>query len=139
MFGSGFGNAFFFPSRLRRSLALRGACRPLQRRLAREEIQRLAREGVHERELRITLQRDEKESAAEGERYTHLEHAMENYLLCLRRAASNSPASRAAASAVVRLWMRNREHARLSQLVQGALASGLDGRTAAFLPLAGRR
>ena len=90
---------------------------------------------VHERELRIMLQRDELESSGEHEHAEHLKLALDNYLLCLRRTTRNSETSRAAASAVVRLWTRNRDHAHLSTHIEEELRTGLSGKIDDFVPL----
>ena len=95
----------------------------------------------HARELRFALDALEKDSLATvGRRSEHLLGAMENYLLCLRRAPEGSSASRAAATAVCRLWMRNREVQPLSEKVLaffGALGQGaVPALSRPFLPLA---
>ena len=89
---------------------------------------------AHERELTVTLERDSLADAFHRERVDHLESSLDSYLGCLIRATPHSQTSRDAASALVRLWMRNREHAPLSHKMSAAVGSRrLD--TAAFLPL----
>ena len=95
----------------------------------------------HARELRFALDALEKDSLATvGRRSEHLLGAMENYLLCLRRAPEGSSASRAAATAVCRLWMRNREVQPLSEKVLAFFGAHGQGAAPAlcrpFLPLA---
>ena len=60
--------------------------------------------------------------------------ALENHLLCLHRTPPNSQIARAAASSVCRLWMRNREHAPLSALVDQSVANRTFN-TSSFVPL----
>ena len=91
---------------------------------------------AHERELTIKIALDEGESAATRECQEHLTAALDTYVSCLRRATSSSQTSRAAASAIVRLWSGNREHAQLSTHIERELRTGLATRVVDFVPLA---
>ena len=90
----------------------------------------------HERELTIQHRRDELESSVEQERAELLESAIENYVLSLRRASSKSETACAAASAVIRLWIRNREYVQVSTRIEQDLRTGLADRVEDFAPLA---
>lgn len=89
---------------------------------------------ARKRELEVLLSSDSMREASERDRVGHLENALNSYLLCLGRAAPNSHTSRAAACAVVRLWMRNRNHLSLSTRMSDAISQGQIG-PSAFLPL----
>ena len=100
-----------------------------------DNSRRIEKLEKHERELSIALERDALEASFEQERTTHLEGALQNYLICLQRSTDGSATSRSAACAVCRLWMGNREQlADLSRQVQQEVQSGLN--TKAFVPLA---
>ena len=82
------------------------------------------------------VQQTAKEMKNDSEQLEHLKQAFDNYISCLRRTTRNSKTSRAAASAVVRLWNNNRKHAHLSQTIERELSSGLAGKIDDFVPLA---